>query len=542
MKYFTHQYRLIILCSAILAFFYNNPLYEKLIEAFPPATGHSTFVMACAFLLFCATAFIFCLFAGKYITRPLLMLSFISAAAGYHFMSAYGTVIDSTMWLNMLQTDMNEVSGLMNISFLLHVGIMGILPALVLWKWKINYNPIRQELAAKIIVLVVLLCSTALTLLAFSGNFASLFREHKPVRYYANPIYGYYSGGKLLADTLKRHNHPITLELVSNDAKIVEIEDHESISVPERELVVLIVGESARADHFQLNGYERETTPELSKMDNLVSFSNMWSCGTSTAISVPCMFLQSGQNDYYNKQIYEYENALDVLKREGVNVLWRDNNSSSKGVADRVEYQNFRSTEHNTLCDDECRDEGMLVGLQDYINQHTEGDILIVLHQMGSHGPEYYKRYPAKFEHFSPVCTSGNLGDCPNEGVVNAYDNTIRYTDHVISEAIKLLKNNDDNFEANLLYISDHGESLGENHVHLHGLPYMFAPDAQKHVGAIMWMGKYSDISVEHLKQNADKRYTQDTVYCALLNMFESVTADCQTKETFLDNAMGTGH
>ncbi|MCZ7654859.1 MAG: sulfatase-like hydrolase/transferase [Rhodocyclaceae bacterium] len=235
-----------------------------------------------------------------------------------------------------------------------------------------------------------------------------------------------------------------------------------------------------------------------------VSLPNFWACGTSMAVSVPCMFSSNGMGRFSLNQAGSEENLLDVVQRAGVNVLWLDNNSDSKGVALRPLYRNYRSPEINTVCDSECRDEGMLVPLQDYIDSHPKGDILIVLHQMGNHGPAYYKRYPPAFEKYRPACQSKDLSRCSNEEIGNAYDNAILYTDHFLGKTIELLKRNDKHFETALFYLSDHGESLGEGGVYLHGLPRAIAPDSQLHVPAILWFGSgYDEVDLPSCYANA---------------------------------------
>jgi len=287
-----------------------------------------------------------------------------------------------------------------------------------------------------------------------------------------------------------------------------------------RELVILVVGETARADHFSLNGYERDTNPRLRQV-NVFSASNFQACGTSTAVSVPCMFMLDGETKS-TLEINKQENLLDVLQRSGVNVLWRDNNSDSKGVASRVQYEDFRSPKINPVCDTECRDEGMLAGLQQYIDLHPRGDILIVLHQMGNHGPAYYKRYPPAFEKFKPACKESDLSRCSREEIVNAYDNAILYTDHFLAKAIELLKKNDSRFETALFYVSDHGESLGENGIYLHGMPKSIAPEAQLHVPAVMWFGRnFHAVTPSALREKSKMRFSHDNVFHTILGFFE---------------------
>lgn len=288
-----------------------------------------------------------------------------------------------------------------------------------------------------------------------------------------------------------------------------------------RELIILVVGETARADRFSINGYARETSPQL-QAAQAISFSNFRACGTSTAVSVPCMFSASGMADFDLKKEGTQENLLDVLRHAGINVLWLDNNSDSKGVAIRTPYQDYKTPERNPVCDLECRDEGMLSKLQDYIDNHPTGDIFIVLHQMGNHGPAYYKRYPPEFEKFRPACKNNELGKCSTEEISNAYDNAILYTDHFLGKAIALLKQNDASFETGLFYVSDHGESLGENGLFLHGLPRAIAPDSQLLVPAIIWLGSgFRDIDKPAMLKKRKDRFSHDNVFHTILGMME---------------------
>ncbi len=283
----------------------------------------------------------------------------------------------------------------------------------------------------------------------------------------------------------------------------------------------MVVGETARADHWGLNGHSPDTTPLL-RREGVVNFPDFWSCDTSTAKSVPCMFSNLGRAKFDRRTVVGRDNALDILARSGVSVLWRDNNSSSKGVADRVTYQDYKTAKLNPMCDDgECRDVGMLQNLQDYIDAQ-KGDILIVLHQMGNHGPAYYKRYPKEFERFTPVCRTNDLGSCTEEEIHNTYDNAILYTDYFLSETIALLKKNDSKFETAMFYVSDHGESLGEYGMYLHATPYALAPDTQKHVPAVMWFseGIKHDLKLDTIAERSRRRWSHDNVFATLLGLF----------------------
>lgn len=265
----------------------------------------------------------------------------------------------------------------------------------------------------------------------------------------------------------------------------------------------------------------------LSKQ-SVVSFNNVSSCGTSTRISVPCIFSIEGKDKFELSKFKNEENFLDVAKKSGVNILWRDNNSSSKGVANRFTYEDFLSPRNNPTCDPECRDIGMLSGLDEYINKQKKDDIIIVLHQMGSHGPAYYERVPESYLKFKPFCKTNQLDQCTDEEISNAYDNTILYTDFFLSEVIDFLKKYDDRFETAMFYVSDHGESLGEHNIYLHGMPYFMAPKGVTNVPLILWFGKNliqtENLDMDLLKLKSNKPISHDNVFHTLLGILEIET------------------
>ncbi|HEY0561837.1 MAG TPA: sulfatase-like hydrolase/transferase, partial [Methylophilus sp.] len=237
---------------------------------------------------------------------------------------------------------------------------------------------------------------------------------------------------------------------------------------------------------------------------------------------------------YDKEKALHMENALDVLARNGVEVLWRDNNSDSKGVATRVKYEDFKSPVFNPVCQGECRDIGMLSGLEQYIAARQDKDILIVLHQMGNHGPEYYRRYPKAFARFQPMCMTGELRDCTQQEIDNAYDNAILYTDYFLSQVIDFLKKYDNHYETAMLYVSDHGESLGEHGFYLHAAPYAIAPKQQTHVPAIVWMGQHFDYTLDQLKPYQNAALSHDDLFCSLLTAYELSASTCAAKKGML--------
>jgi lipid A ethanolaminephosphotransferase len=195
------------------------------------------------------------------------------------------------------------------------------------------------------------------------------------------------------------------------------------------------------------------------------------------------------EHDDFDREASWYEDSLlDIAARSGYSVYWIDNGNGCKGVCSRVSNRDVHvSLGEMAACpDSECFDE-ILVEELDAQLASVEGDTLIVLHQLGSHGPAYFRRYPDKFAVFAPECRSANFGDCTQTEITNSYDNTIVYTDHVISGAIDVLKAHAGEINASLIYMSDHGESLGESNMYLHGMPFKLAPLEQTRIPMIYW-------------------------------------------------------
>jgi lipid A ethanolaminephosphotransferase len=450
------------------------------------------------------------------LVKPILIAFLMLSSVLTYFTVEYGTIFDYQMIDNVLLTDKVEASGLLSVHLGLYILLLGLLPSLFVWQAKLLHLPWREELSAHLKLAGAAAAALLLAHLPFSANYASLHREHRDITSKVVPTYALYSTFKLASRSIEfsKHDHVA----VGKDAKISPADVH-------HELIVMVVGETARADHWGLNGYRRDTTPLLRER-RVINFPDFWSCDTSTAKSVPCMFSNLGRARFNRERASARDSALDVLARAGVSVLWRDNNSSSHGVADHVPYQDFKTPPLNPVCEDgECRDEGMLSGLQEYIDSQ-KGDILIVLHQMGNHGPAYYKRYPKEFERFTPVCHTNDLGSCSKEEIDNAYDNAILYTDYFLSKVIDLLKKNDGKYETAMFYVSDHGESLGEYGMYLHATPYMIAPDVQKHVPAVMWLGPAikEDIEMGSVEERRKRRWSHDNVFSTLLGFFEAAT------------------
>jgi len=497
----------------------NYLFFKNTLEIYPPLLDNIGFLLSLGLLLIALTSLLLLIPSSRYTTKPILILVLLVSSLANYFMNSYQVVIDDSMIRNMLQTNLHESMDLLTIKQGIYLLFLGILPSYLIYRADVGYGSIKSETISKLKGIAMAILIIVAMVLIFSKHYTSFFREHKPLRYSTNPSYWIYSVGKYINLTL--NSTKIVVKPIGLDAEI----DRADPSRPK--LVVMIVGEAARADHLSLNGYSKQTNPLLSK-ESIINLSNFHSCGTSTAVSVPCMFSIYTRGEFSHHRGITTQNVLDVLSHtKEVDILWRDNNSDSKGVALRVPYQDYRGAKTNTVCSDsECRDEGMLVGLDSYILEHRDRDILIVLHQMGNHGPAYYKRYPAEFERFKPTCETNQLEQCSVEEIRNAYDNAILYTDFFISQTIKMLKRYSQSHNTAMIYMSDHGESLGERGLYLHGLPYFMAPDAQTHIPAMVWFGdgSYTHIDRDSITKNRAKRLTHDTLFHTLLGLFEVET------------------
>lgn len=505
----------IVSLSLFFVLFYNTAFFLKVSAIYPISLENSGFLISVAIVLTCVIAILLLVVTNRYTLKPIAIVLLISSSLTSYFMQTYNVILDETMIQNTLETNFNESMDLLTIKLLVYLIVLGLIPSWVVYKIRIEYKSVKYELWATCKAIVLCLSLGALLLFSFNKFYTSFFRENKPLRYYTNPTYYLYSMGKYVYETF--YKQEATLQPLGRDAK--------RTASDVKRLSIVVVGEAARANRFSLNGYERATNPLLEK-ESIINLSNVSSCGTSTAISVPCMFSHLERRNYSDTVAKNTENVVDIAKHAGISVLWRDNNSDSKGVAVRVSYEDFRSSQNNTICDEECRDEGMLVGLQEYINAQ-KGDVLIVLHQMGNHGPAYYKRYPKAFEQFTPTCKTNQVEQCTTEEIGNAYDNAILYTDYFLSKTIALLKANDEQYETALIYMADHGESLGEKGLYLHGIPYFMAPDEQTHVGALMWFGTKAQkrIDTQTLRQKAGENYSHDNLFHTILGLTGIETA-----------------
>jgi lipid A ethanolaminephosphotransferase len=504
--------------SLLWLLFYNARFWQLTVDAmWHPSVGSAVFLTTLFALTLSLQAILLLMWPSRLLMRGAASLLFVIAALGSYFCSEYGAIMNKEMMRNVMQTDVAEVGALLNPELWLHVGLLGLMPAALVWRVRLPPTPFQLQLRQRALAIVGALAISVVSLFASSANYATFFREYKPVRFTLSPTAEVVSMAGLLADIKGTSNTP----LIDSSGRV----ERTAAPAPRPLVLFLVIGETARAANFQLGGYGRETNPELSRIVGVTYFRQTTSCGTSTAISVPCLFSHLPRADFNVDSANHYSNLLDSLAKAGFDIEWRDNNSGCKGVCARVasiDYSN--STDPRYCTDSNCFDEVMLSDLPARLEKITR-DTVIVFHQKGSHGPAYFERYPAAFEKFQPACRSNQLQHCTAQEITNAYDNTLVYTDYVLSLQIAMLRGAAARLDGLLIYVSDHGESLGENGIYLHGMPYAFAPAVQKEVPMLVWASdsyaRRTRLNTDCLRAGAALPVSHDFFYHSVLGAAE---------------------
>ena len=515
------QVRLIIFIAVFITLTGNSKFLEKTLLVYP-LTENWLFICSLFVWLFVFLSALLLIFCYRHTIKPILIILLMISSIVSYAANNFGIVFDHNMIANTFETNTAEFLELVNFKSFLYLLLLGLLPSYFVIKTEMTELSLKSQLWQRAKAFVIMILIFILLVIGFSKHYSSFARENRDLRLYINPSYYLYSMTKYVDAKFETSTTPF--RQIGLDAEINKKTNNQR-------LVILVIGETARMDRFSLNGYKRQTNPLLAKED-VISFRQMTSCGTDTSWSIPCMFSSLNRSSYNHKEGKNMSNALDIISNTGIEVLWLENNSDSKGVADRISYIDFKSEDVNPVCDIECRDEGMLNGLKDYIDGQNGKDVLVVMHTMGSHGPAYYKRYPSPFEVFSPACQTNQLNECSNEEINNAYDNTIVYVDYVLSRLINLFKKYPAGKEIAIIYISDHGESLGESGIYLHGMPYLIAPIEQKQVAALMWFNEelLELLDINIISEKIDLPLSHDNLFHTLLGIMNIKTALYQDK------------
>ncbi|MGG7885878.1 phosphoethanolamine transferase EptA [Klebsiella aerogenes] len=528
------------LFACYIGIFLNLAFYRQVFPLLPVNNLHNWLVfLSMPIVAISVMNIITALASFLKLDRVVISLFILLSASAQYFIWTFGVVIDRSMIANIFDTTPAESFALLSTQMVIVLGLSGLLMVLVAWWIKVR-RPASFWRGAAMRLLNIAVSALLIVLVAalFYKDYASVFRNNKELVKSLSP-----SNSIVALNSWYAHNRMDNLPLV----KIGEDAKQKAVmhNGPRKNLTIVVLGETSRAENFSLGGYDRETNPRL-KQDDVVYFPKTTSCGTATAVSVPCMFSNMPRAHYDEELAHHQEGVLDILQRAGVQVLWNDNDGGCKGACDRVPHQNVTNLNLSGECiDGECYDDVLFHNLDSYID-NLQQDGIIVLHTIGSHGPTYYNRYPAEFKKFTPTCDTNEIQSCTQQQLTNTYDNTILYVDYVVDKAIKLLQSKQDKFTTSLVYLSDHGESLGEDGVYLHGLPYSIAPDTQKHVPMLLWLSpdyqqRYG-VSSQCLQQQAKTNdYSQDNLFSTLLGLLGVDSREYQAKDDLLTPCRETG-
>ena len=478
------------------------------------------FAISLPFFIFVPLFWFFSLITLPRIGKPLIMILLILSAISDYALRNLGVVINSDMIMNVAETNLREATDLITLHAVFYVLVVGVFPAILVGFTNIKFQSFKKEFKNRFICFLTGLLTVGLIASVSYKEYASLGRNNKNVRYYINTFNDIYAIGRYY-----KRNRDAKRQFVILDNKPSIIPNLNK----KTRVLVLIVGETARAQNFSLYGYEKNTNPLLSENKEIITFKDVSSCGTATAISLPCMFSHLDKKQFNLTDANFTQNLLDIAKLAGYDVIWKDNDDGCKKVCNRVHKIDAKIGNKQPFCfGNYCHDDILLDGLNEELNNINK-DTLIVLHTMGSHGPTYYKRYPEQFKKFTPTCDTANLQDCTQEQIINTYNNTIVYTDYIISSVIDILKNQKQ-LETAMLYVSDHGESLGENNIYLHGLPYAIAPKEQKQVPMILWLSDTKktslNINAEQLRKKAEThKFSHDNYFHSVLRLLQINTS-----------------
>ena len=518
---FMKYWHVTLIVSVFLTVFTNNTFWANVISRLD-GSSDVLFLISFFLVLILITNILLSLVSFRWLLKPITILILMTSASAAYFMDEFSTMIDKEMIINVLESDFRESSEFFNVAIVVKLLLLGAIPAYLIYRIPIIYpSNIWRGVWQRSLVLFLSLSTAVLIIFSQYQDFSGFGRANRDLRHYINPENYLFSLKSLAVQTMGTAN--MIAKPIGTDALLKRgLEERDKPT-----LVVLVVGETARAANFSLNGYNQPTNPELKK-ETVVSFSNTFSCGTATATSLPCMFSHLTRQQYSDKKVKSYQRLTDVVQQTGVNVLWRENNTGCKGNCDRIPTHQLANENNPDYCQGgHCFDEILLNGFDEYLKQKP-GDQLIILHQKGNHGPAYYLRYPQAFEGFKPACKSNQLSKCTQQEITNAYDNALLYTDYLLAKTIRSLKEKSDQYHTAMVYMSDHGESLGENNLYLHGMPYLLAPDEQKHIPLIVWLseGYQQSYQVDQkcLLTKEDDALSHDNLFSSILGIFDIQT------------------
>ena len=464
-----------LLISVLTIVLYYYPFFKYSLEQIDLSTFAGIFLLMnlCVLLILMNTIAVYLILfflrnAGKYV----IALSFIINSVALYFINTYNILIDKGMIGNVFNTNIEEAGGFLSLSLVIYVLFLGVAPSILLFKFKFEKETFKKfaiKITAGLLFAVMIAYCNSSNWLWVDKNVPTLGSLAMPWCYVVNTI--------RYANSLNKKNKEVIL------LPDLKVKDNK------KSVVVLVIGESTRKQNMSLYGYKKETNPLLGKITGLHIY-HAESSDTYTIAGVKAIL------DY--KPVSDFVEPLpSYLHRNGVNVIWRTTNSGEPKL--EVSKRNNASSLKEMAIADSLSiqyDEILLSGIQKEILRSDCSKIFIVMHTSTSHGPTYYKKYPPRFSIFEPVCTGVDIAKYSREELMNAYDNTIVYTDYILDTLIQKLSLLKD-YSATMLFVSDHGESIGENGFYMHGIPKQMAPKEQYEIPFLIW----SNDSTLHFKQ-----------------------------------------
>lgn len=474
MTFKMHQYLFVAVVALAQMLLFQGPFLEFAFEVsdWPSSQGILQIVSVeiVQFLLLAYLVIAMSVF-GVRAMKATAMLLFAVNATAYYFMTEFGVLMTSGMMANILGTHTREVTDLLHVGLFVHLFIYAIIPIALIWMVEIQVVRFWWRMLGGTSLLFILggwLYATSHTWLWYDRHLTSLGARVLPWSYVVN------TGRHLYYKSLSERR-----QVVLPKAEFIK-------ETPGRkQIVVLVIGEAARADNFSLYGYERDTNP-FTAQENIAAIPVGLSCGTSTLVGTACILTHEGSEA---SETTTNEPLPNYLMRHGIETIYRTNNNGLPPIksTSRKWSADIAKSCTGDDCPAERLDEALMYGLANELRQSDSDKIFVLLHLFGSHGPAYFEQYPKEFEQFSPVCKTVQVADCSYEELVNAYDNSIRFTDYLLAGLIKDLQSFPDT-DSTMIYVSDHGQSLGEAGVYLHGLPNAIAPAFQRRIPFLVWM------------------------------------------------------
>jgi len=502
----------IMIAAALNAALYHLPLFYFAWRNLDLSTFTGALTLATlgiALLLETGVLLILLALISQRLLKVLCCALALGNAVALYFLTTYHVVLDATMMGNVLNTNFAEAAEFLHPMLLGYLLVVGVLPC-----WLVARVRIRRSSRSRL-ALAVLACLSLAAIAAYLSGPAWPWIDQNSKRV----------GGLILPWSYLINGARHVLSRVLTSETQVPLPPA-TFASSEKTVVILVIGEAARARNFALYGYPRPTNPLLSRA-GVIPLRNASACATYTNAAIRCILSNLGSGSAFSRP---YEPLPSYLQRSGVDVIWRSHNFGEPPIKVQS-YQRAGDLAPSCTGPHCAYDEVLLAGLEPRIRASPRRNVLVVLHQSGSHGPAYYTKYPPEFERFTPVCKSVELSRCTPQQLLNAYDNTIVYEDYFLSQTIGVLKKLQ-NTRALLIYISDHGESLGEHGWYLHGVPYSIAPEEQKKVPFILWMSAEFSRSnaVPAARLAAQPAHSQRDVFHTIMGAF-SMRSDAYQPE-----------